>query len=229
MVEIGLVKQAERMAELTALFRLCFNHDMPLEVWEWQYLRNPLSSTDDEVVVALDSGKIVGARPFIYAEMWLGDAKIKTAQHCDTMVHPEHRNKGIFNKMGNYALKYLGENGFYLSYGFPGPMSRRGFLSQSYRIIVETEFLFRAKNPQKLLSYKLNSELLSNGLGLLYDKFLNPKTKSASQESDIFKVEVFDRFPDELKKVDSLRDKAAINLVRSEDYLKWRFDLNPEH
>jgi len=228
MVEIRLTKHNEEIEQLCDLFRLCFNRDMPLEVWEWQYLKNPFSSVDAEVIVALDGSKIVGARPFIYVEMWLENTKVITAQHCNTMVHPEYRGRGIFNRMGNYALQYLRENGFYLSYGFPGLMSRRGFLSQGYRIVVETEVLFRATNPQKLLHYKLNNRFLSNGLGFLYDKLLNHGIKTIPPNSGIFQVEVSDKFTDELKEVDSLRDEAAINLVRSEGYLRWRFDLHIE-
>lgn len=44
-----------------------------------------------------------------------------------------------------------------------------------------------------------------------------------------FRVAVSDYFSDELKGVDSLRDRSAIDLVRSEAYLRWRFDENPEH
>jgi len=126
MVEIRLVKHSQGMEQLTNLFRLCFNNeDMTAKIWDWKYLQNPLS--DPEVIVAVDNGRIVGARPFWFVEMWLGDEKVKTAQHCDTMVHPDYRGKVIFNQMGQFAVRYLKDNDYALSYGFPGPMSRPGF------------------------------------------------------------------------------------------------------
>lgn len=229
MLEIRLVKHAEEREQLVDLFRLCFSYDMSTEIWDWEYLQNPSASDNPEVVVALEGSKIVGARPFLLAEMWLGNERVKAAQHCDTMVHPEHRNKGIFDKMGRFSLQHLKDSGYALSYGFPGPMARPGFLKQGYRIVAETENLFRVLRPQKVLSYKLKNRLFGSGLGFFYDKLLNAKTREASRLPSSFQVEAFDRFTDELRGVDTLRTLSAIDLVRSESYLRWRFDQNQEH
>ena len=198
-----------------------------MELWDWKYVQNPLAPPDPEVIVALDNSKIVGARPFRLAEMWLGNEKVRVAQHGDTMVHPEHQRKGIFNQMGQFASKYLKENGYALSYGFANPDSRPGFLKQGYRIVSPMETMFRAVNPQKLISYRLGSEVLGNGLGFLYDRLLNIKTTETFQPSPPFQVEVFDQFNHELKEIDTLRDESLIDLVRSESYLRWLFDQRP--
>ena len=92
MIEIKLVKHQEQKGQLLDLFQASFGHDRPAELWDWRYIQNPLATPDTELVVALDNGKIVGARPFRLAQMWLGDEKVMAAQHCDTMVHPDHEN-----------------------------------------------------------------------------------------------------------------------------------------
>lgn len=230
MVEIRLVKHFEEKEKLLNLFRASFDDTMPEGYWEWKYLQNPSASSDPEVIVAVDDGKIVGTRPFLLAEMWLGNnKKVKTAQHCDTMVHPDYQGRGIFNRMGQFAIRYLKDNGYALSYGFPGPMSRPGFVKQGYRIVAETENMFRVAHPQKILSCKLGNKPLAEGLGFFYDVLLNTKAKKTTRLSDSFQIEVFDRFTDDLKDVDDLRDKSGINLVRSESYLRWRFDRHPDH
>jgi len=229
MVEIRLVKHLEEKGQLLDLFRVSFGQNMSAEIWNWRYLQNPLASADPEVVVALDNGSIVGARPFLLTEMWLANEKVKAAQHCDTMVHPQYQRKGIFNRMGKFAIQYLRENGFALSYGFPGRPSRPGFLRQGWRTVAPTEIMFRAVHPQKLISHKLKSRLLGNGLGFFYDRLLNTKVTETFQPSSAFQVEVFDQFTKELKEVDTLRDELVIDLVRSEAYLRWRFDWHPEH
>ena len=229
MVEIRLVKHLEEKGQLLDLFRVSFGQNMSAELWNWRYLQNPLASADPEVVVALDNGSIVGARPFLLTEMWLANEKVKAAQHCDTMVHPQYQREGIFNRMGKFAIQYLRENGFALSYGFPGRPSRPGFLRQGWRIVAPTEIMFRAVHPQKLISSKLKSRLLGNGLGFFYDRLLNTKTTETFQPSSSFQVGVFDQYTDELKEVDALRDESVIDLVRSESYLRWRFDWHPDH
>jgi len=228
MVEIKLIKHAEGAEQLSNLFRICFNDKhMTAEIWNWEYLQNPFSKP--EVIVALDNGRIVGTRPFWFAEMWLGGKKVKAAQHCDTMVHPDYRGKGIFNRMGQFAVQYLKNNDYALSYGFPGPMARPGFLSQGYRIVAETENMFRAVHPWKLLSYKLSNKILAGGLGYFYNTFLNTQAKKIKPTLDSFEVDVSERYIDDLEDVDDLRDKSGISLARSESYLHWRFDKNPEH
>jgi len=227
MVEIRLVKHLEEIEQLVDLFQASFGLNMPSELWHWKYIRNPLASDAPEVVAAIDNGNIVGARPFLYMNMWLENKIIKTAQHCDTMVHPEYRNRGIFNRMGQFAIQYLKENNFKLSYGFPAPISRPGFLKQGWRIVTPTEILFLAISPQKLIAKVLKSRLLGNGLGFFYDIFLNTQKTETLQLSNAFQVQVFEHFGEELKDVDSLRDKQVIDLVRDEDNILWRFDCHP--
>jgi GNAT superfamily N-acetyltransferase len=228
MVEIRLLKHLEGEKQLLDLFRVSFGQNMSAELWDWKYLRNPLTFAAPEVIVALDNGKIVGARPFLLTEMWLDNEKVRAAQHCDTMVHPEYRNKGIFNRMGQFAIQYLKDNDYALSYGFPGPLSRPGFLRQGWRIVVQTETMFRAMHSQNLIAYKLRSKLLGSGLGFFYDKLLKKKAETF-QPSSSFQVGVFDRYTDELKELDALREELVIDLVRSESYLRWRFDWHPDH
>ena len=227
MVEIKLAKHFEEKEKLLDLFQASFGEAVSAEYWDWKYLQNPLSPPDPEVIVAVDNGRIVGARPFWFAEMWLGNVIVKTVLRCDTMVHPDYRGRGIFNRMGQFAIRYLKDNGYSLSYGFPGPMARPGNLSQGYRIVAETEHMFRVVRPQKLLSYKLGNRILAGGLGFFYDALLNTQAKKTTRASDSFQVEVSDRYTGDLKDVDDLRDKSGINLVRSESYLLWRFDKHP--
>jgi GNAT superfamily N-acetyltransferase len=226
-IEIRLVKHSEEKGRLTDLFRASFGRSMPAEYWDWKYTQNPFASADPEVIVAIEDGKIVGARPYRLAEIWLGNEKVRAAQHGDTMVHPEHQRKGIFSQMGQFAIKYLKENGYGLSYGFANAKSRPGFLRQGYRIVAPVEVMVRAVHPQKLISHKLGNKVLGTGLGFLYDRFLNTKLTEPVQPSAPFRIEVFDQFSDELKEIDALRDPSLIELVRSESYLRWLFDQRP--
>lgn len=227
MVEIRLVKHLEEKEQLLDLFRVSFGQNISAELWNWKYIKNPLASTAAEVIVALEEGKIVGARPFLLTEMWVDNRKVVTAQHCDTMVHPEHRNESIFNDMGQFAIQYLREHNYALSYGFPAPMSRPGFLSQGYRIVAPIDIGFWPLNGQNLISYKLKNRFLGNCLGYIYDKLLTVKKRPAIP--NVFRVEMFDQFTEETKEIDTLREESVIDLVRSEANLRWRFDYHPQH
>jgi predicted N-acetyltransferase YhbS len=229
MVEIRLVKHSQEKEQLLDLFRASFGHDMPAELWDWKYVQNPLATPDPEVVVALDNGEIVGARPFRLTEMWLGNEKVRVAQGTDVMVHSEHRRKGILKQMSQFGIEYLKENGYAVYYGCTNPNLLAEFLKQGYRTVAHMETMFRVLNPQKLISYKLGNRVIGGGLGFLYNKFLNISRTETLLPSTPFQFAVFDQFNDELKEIDTLRDKSLIDVVRSENYLRWRFDRCPRH
>lgn len=229
MVEIALVKHSDRMRQLVNLFSAAFRREMSEELWRWKYVQNPLSSLDSEVVVALDGAEIVGARPFMIAKMWLGDKEAKVAQHCDTMVHPNYQRRGIFNKMGKFSLSYLRDRGFALSYGFPGPLSRRGFLSQGYQVLVTKETVFRVINANRLFSSQVENRLLGKSIAFFYNGFEKFKRKNQPKRTDLFQFEVREKVNGEMEEVYSLRGKSKIDLVREKNYLQWRFDCQPEH
>ena len=232
MITIELAKHRQRRDELLDLFRLSFGHDMSAELWDWKYLRNPLTTAEPEVIVALDSGKIVGARPLLFDRMWLGNKKIKVAQTGDVMVHHHYRRQGIYSQMNEFALNYCKANGYSLLYSFPSRITLQVNLKQGWEIVTEVETLFQTVNSQKLLAHKLKSRLLGNISGYFYDNLFSTKIKNTKQItplSDSLQVSSFDRFDDNLSAVDTLRDNSRIDLVRDETCLKWRFDQHPEH
>lgn len=228
-VKIALVKHTDRIKQLVDLFSAAFKEDMPEEFWHWKYLQNPLASPDSEVVVALDGDKIVGARPFMLAKMWLGNEEVKVAEHTNTMVHPSYQRQGIFNKMGKFAIQWLREEGFALSYGFPVPRARPGFLSQGYRIVAEQEKIFRAVNPRKLVFSQMNNKWLGKSVSFLYEGLANFKRREKSTKSSLFQFITCDKVTDEVAEVYATRGNSKIDLVRDESYLRWRFDHHPKH
>lgn len=228
MDEIRLVNHADNVEELTDLYNETFRRKKSDKVWNWKYLQNPLSSDEAEVVVALEKGRIVGARPFMFAEMWVNHKKVKTAQHCDTMVDPEHQRMGIFSKMGKFSIEYLRKRGFELSYGFPNSLSRKGFLKQGYKKLVETEKLFKILNPE-IVSHRIKNRFVAKSGSFLYRRFFDRRNWTLSKDSEIFETAKSSKISNEFAEICNLRSGALIDLCRSEDYLRWRFDSHPEH
>lgn len=228
MIEVKLVKYRQAEAELLDLFRASFGRNMNPDFWNWKHAGNYLSPADPELIVAMDKGRIVGARPFLFVEMWLGKEKIKAAQHVDTMVHPEYQGQGLFNLMGQYSLEYLKENGCALSYGFANALSRRGFLKQGYQIIGAMDMMFKVLRSRKIMLRYLKNELLGSLAGTFYDRLFVKKPKALSGLTNSFNFITADQFTEELRNVDALRDGRAIDLVRSERFLRWRYDAHPQ-
>lgn len=229
MIEILTVKHDLEKEQLVKLFRLSFGREMSEKLWEWKYITNPYVSPSSEVIVAVDGGRIIGARPFLPTELWLDNQKILAAQHCDTMVHPDFRNQGLFGRMGKQSIKYLRENNYALSYGFPGPMSRPGFLKQGYRVVVPTEMMFRPINYQRIFTKRLHRNILGKSLGYIFDTVSNKRTLTAASKNTDIVVEIFDSYIPALREIDFWKRTTKIDFVRSEKNLRWRFDQHPVH
>ncbi|KFD41185.1 hypothetical protein DK28_0211545 [Peptococcaceae bacterium SCADC1_2_3] len=229
MIEIKLVNHKERIEELVDLFNIVMRQNqekISLDFWKWKHLENPLNSSDPKLIVAEDGARIIGARAFMLAEFMLEDNKVKVAQLCDAMVHPDYRRQGIFKKMNDLVISYCTEQGICFFYGFPGtmnPLLRNRVLQK----VLPIEYLLRVNNPSTVIAQKLRNPALGNTLGFFYNKLYHRQPKISEKEKQSFTVELFDYFPEALKEIDTLYDINNIELVRSEIYFKWRFDRHP--
>ena len=227
-VEIKLVKHREAEKELVDLFQASFKLDKSHEIWRWKYTENPLASEDHDIIVAACGGKIVGARPFVALDLWIKSEKVKAALFSDTMVHPEYQGRGIFSQMNKFAFESLGQHGCALFFNYPNANSLGGYLKQGSKIVSYIEHYFIPVNPKKLISNKLNNRALGLSLGFFYGLLAHTPVKNPVQPSNSLKVGIFDQFSHQLNSLDALRDRDVISPVRSQSYLVWRFDKNPE-
>ena len=228
MIEIKLVKHEDEIEQLVSLFGEAFGHEMSKEHWEWKYIKNPFAGAVPQVIVAADNGRIVGARPFFMTQLWIGSEKILAAEHCDTMVHPDYRKMGLFNSMGTFARDYLGANQVPVSFGFPGPMSRPGFLKQGYRKVAETEIRFRPVDVRGIISKRFSRSRSIRLIGSVLGGVLSPRTPSY-KDKGLFQIEILDGYSAALDGLDGLRNPGVVELVRDERVLSWRFDRHPQH
>ncbi len=228
MIEIKPVRHKDCQEVLINLFRTSFRREMSEQLWNWKYINHPLALSEPEVIVAMDKGKIVGARPFLLMELQYKGERLIGAEHCDTMVHPEYRNKGIFNKMGTYSIRYLKEHHCAVTYGFPNAQSRQGFLNQGYRIVAPTEILFRPLKPQRLISQKTHSRWIGHAVGSAYE-VLSKLKFVRNHRTNVIRTVVRETCEEKFPLLNTWQDREKIDLVRSKTNLKWRFDHHPHH
>ena len=76
------------------LHRDAFGADHGREWFAWKYEENPYVY-HVPVFVAERAGDLVGARPFFALELSVNDGRHLALQPCDTMIHPDHRQRGL--------------------------------------------------------------------------------------------------------------------------------------
>jgi hypothetical protein len=103
--------------------------------FEWKHENNPYSA-EPMVYVCLSAGRVVGTTAFIGAKWLFGDhpqlADIPLA--CDSVFHPNFRNKGLFRKLNELSLEDLRKKGYLYSFAFSAaPVTHYSFLLMGWR------------------------------------------------------------------------------------------------
>ena len=226
-------KNKERDA-FRRLFQTVFHHQMTAKLWEWKYLENPMTLDQPLIYIAEHEGEIVGARPILPNRMKFGDNILKVAQPCDTMVHPEHRRKGIFAKMTNFAIIDAQKRGFSLFYGFPNLLLGKIYKnvkSLGWEVISKIDASYKIFSPSKVISTTMPENILSS-IGKIFFRFLSSKKCKlpSLKPAKSYDINVESTIANEIENLwQGLSVNYKISTVRDEKYVKWRFIKHPEN
>jgi GNAT superfamily N-acetyltransferase len=115
----------------------------PSEAWfDWKYRDNPYADAVP-IVVAEHDGELVGARSFFALPLRAGGERFRARQACDTMVHPDHRRKGVFTRMTERALSLLARADPVLSFNFPNEKTLAGNLKLGWHYVEQLPVRYR--------------------------------------------------------------------------------------
>ncbi|WP_339106370.1 GNAT family N-acetyltransferase [Haloterrigena salinisoli] len=134
--------------ELLSLYEQVFGRDRSVDWFRWKYEDNPYAD-HVPIVVAESEGDLVGCRAFFAQELRIDGTERIAFQPCDTMVHPEYRNQGLFSRMNEYALeRYAGtDRPPALCFNFPNENSKPGNLKHGWREIGTVPVYYRPQDP----------------------------------------------------------------------------------
>jgi hypothetical protein len=143
--------------QLVPLMFDCFGMQVVPEYFIWKYLNNPVSGTAG--FVAKDNeGKIVafeGLMPELYS---IGNGKKVFFHSTDTMTHPLHRRKGLYQKIANAGFEFLRQQNNLFEFGFGGPMSTPLILKLGWKTLFDVPFYFKT-HLQSLLNISVHFKI----------------------------------------------------------------------
>lgn len=121
--------------ELLSLHRETFGRPAFDEEWfAWKYENNPYTDSVP-IVIAEHAGSIVGVRAFFAMAMCAGGDVRLALQPCDTMVQEDHRGRGLFTRMTEYAIKRYTDDEPAFFFNFPNEKSGPGNLKLGWRTV----------------------------------------------------------------------------------------------
>jgi GNAT superfamily N-acetyltransferase len=174
--------------------------------FSWKHQANPLLKKPVGIVAKYE-GQVVGFGALIPAEWRMGDRKFMVILGADTVVHPEHRRKGLNTAIAKLVWElYCNEYRFHLSFS-PNRVSTLVDLKAGWKPIGIRSYL-RHPSP----------------LGLAKEKLLGANTKALNLGT-FGDVQVSDTIrPVDISRIDASNyysiNKLCLN--KSPDFLKWR-------
>lgn len=218
---IRLCHRDDRM-DFLALHDLVFGGGFGEEWFHWKYEENPYWD-QIPIFIAETNGEIAGARGLWPLQMGLNGKVYLALQPCDTMVHPDHRRKGLFTKMTKFGIDYFQKQASpKVLFNTPGSMSKPGYLKLGWDELGIPEYFRFSQLNLKNYNSSFHLRPLLN-IGSIY---LRARTKSPEQIDN--RVELHDQPPVELlNKIYSNSDLNKFHVVKDQTFYNWRVSKLP--
>lgn len=211
-----------------SLYRSVMGDTKNDEWFDWKYKENPYVD-HVPMVVALDEGTVVGARPLLALPMVVNGEREVAFQPGDAMVHADHRRQGIFSRMMEETIdRYSGTHPFYFS--FPNKLSGPAHIKHGSRVVSERRSYYRIENPAALARSRTEQTLIlfASALGTPVVKGYYQLRDLMTSEGEGFAVRIESEPPTaDLTELYRTAVPNVIHASRDERFYSWRLN-NPD-
>ncbi|MEQ9619074.1 MAG: GNAT family N-acetyltransferase [Deltaproteobacteria bacterium] len=207
--------------------------DLNKSYFRWKYFENPFSESP-KIYLVLSEGKLIAFRGMYDTEWQIGGSSDNFKALCasDLVIHPEYRNKGIYQELMRFVLRDLNERGYrYLLNFSANTVNYIGSLAMGWKSIGKITVLEKNLNKRRSFPAKVAGSLLRKA-GI--SEFISRRAKPGIRTiEDIHKNTkalphhiLLDKNPkpEEMASlVSKLEPRKKITLIRKPDYFRWRY------
>lgn len=215
----------EDRAGVLELDSLVWDRDRGHEWFDWKYESNPYID-HTPVFVVRNGQEVVGARPFMAFEMRTGDRTVTALQPSDTMVHPDHRRRGLFTRMTERAIEFYEDSDVAFFFNFPNRASLGGYEKLGWRTIEGKRTFYRVQNPDAFVPRYTNggtSKVLGLVLNPLVKGYNDLQRPEESTASDVTTETVTGVDVETLSTLYERRPPDRLHAERTPEFYEWRF------
>jgi len=198
--------------------------------FRWKYLDNPTVS-HVPIVVADADGELAGARPQVPFRMRAGDRTVLAFRFGDTMVHPDHRRRGVFTTLADHVLDEYAQTAPAFGFNCPNEVARQGFTKVGGRVVGTHPSWYRIQRPGALDPGAGDDDGTLRRAALVAGPLLrgfNRVAELTAPSTGDVRVVRHSTFP--VDRLAALYRRAVpdrVHAVRDEQFLDWRY-RNPE-
>ena len=212
------------------LFELVWGERRSEEWFRWRFEANPYLDHVPMFVVEADD-TIVGTRPYLAFQMAVGEGTALGLLTADTMVHPDHRGRGLFTMMTEQSLDYYADREPAFVFNQPNARSRPGFRNLGFQELDAMRTYFRVQRPS-VFAERLDLDLpgadaLLRVIDELTTGYYRLRAGRAWRTDDVTVRRRSDVATDELVDLHRGAVPAGITAHRDERFYDWRY-ASPE-
>ena len=132
--------------------------------FEWKYEQNPYQA-EPMIYLCTYRDRLVGTTSFIGAQWQVGDREISFPYGGDSVIHPDHRNQGLFKRLNEFSLADIRKRGYEFTVALSAAqVTFYSFLMMGWRSVGEiTDHRYQAVDHQdvSIISVLKRSQLIS--------------------------------------------------------------------
>ncbi len=224
--------------EILELFNAGFDKDRSLATWNWRFQSNPYGGPFASLARRNADGRLVGTYMCLPFKLAVDGNPVLAFQIVDLVVHPEYRKQGMFEQMARHSYEMLAVAGGRAIVAFPNPtaMSYPGFThTLGWKPLCGVRRFTLRLDLEQPLRKLLRIPWLARGLNTAFRA-----VTAARQQQDLRRL--VRASPDSLRFFysreappgcdslwDTCRQQQRLSFWKDAEYLRWRYDLNPDH
>jgi GNAT superfamily N-acetyltransferase len=134
-------------------------------------------------IVARDGKKIVGFQSFFHWPYSYKNKNYNSYQSGNSLVHPDYRGKGIFQKLLNFIDDKKDELSIDFLMGFPVEESKNSFIRNKWNNILDLQWYLKIVNPFSFL-FPVDKEKIQNCLNNSFQHHQDPDLITLSNKDE---------------------------------------------
>lgn len=121
--------------EFLSLYESVWGRRKTRDWFDWKYGHDNPFYDEIPVLVVDNGGELVGAKPHVAIRMRAGDATRIGLIGTDTMVHEDHRRRGLFDRLVERTLERYADREPVLTFNYPNDKSRQGYRNRGWNFL----------------------------------------------------------------------------------------------
>jgi len=218
------------------LFRTVFGKSRSLEHWRWQFKDNPYGGPFISLARRVEDGVVVGSYSVTPVMLNVMGRAVLACQSVDTAVHPDHRGQRIFEQTASDCYAWCAASGVNAVFGFPNASSYPGFM----RSLEWRRIAFPVRHGLRLeigsrLRRAFRVPLVSGLVDVLYRAGTHARLAARRDlarrlSAPDARFRVASEAPAGYDALwNALRSLEVLSVWKDANYLRWRYDRNPDH